>query len=294
MLRHTPVLLHEVLSFLPPTWGVVLDGTLGHGGHTQAMLQQAHTTGVSLHVVGVDKDLQMIAKAKDFLGSEQDKVTIVQGSYADFSKIVEQSGVHQFDFMLLDLGVNMDHFKVAERWFSIKLDGELDMRYDTTQGVPVSQRLTTASREELLHARETYTDFWPKYRDWMTDELLQARKTQTFHTTQEFRTWAHGLGINDKHLAVLFQAMRITVNDELGELEKFLQLFTSFLIPWGKCCIITYHSIEDRIVKYACKELEEQWRIHLVNKKVIKPTWQETQKNKAARSAKMRVVQRSR
>ncbi len=292
MLRHTPVLLQEVLETLPKQGGVVLDGTLGHGGHTQAMLDLAKKNWVSWKVVGTDRDEQMLGKAKEFLSEHLGELIFVQGSYADFPLIEKNAGGVQFDCMLLDLWVNMDHFKIAERGFSIKLDGDLDMRYDRAVGIPASTWLKQANYEDLMQAWELYTDFSPKYRDWISKELVQAMKTKSFETTQQLREWAKTHNINDKVLAVFFQAIRITVNDELGELQKFLQSFLPFLIVWGRCIVITYHSIEDRLVKYAFKDLEDQWKVSLINKKVIKPTRQEVQKNKAARSAKMRVIER--
>ncbi|MBP7847980.1 16S rRNA (cytosine(1402)-N(4))-methyltransferase RsmH [Patescibacteria group bacterium] len=230
MLRHTPVLLPEVLDLLPAKYETFLDGTLGHAGHTQALLAQVKSKGGSIKVVGIDRDVQMIEKAKAFLGDDADKVVIVQGSYADFPAIIKQSGVEQFDAMLLDLGVNMDHFKMAERGFSIKLDGDLDMRYDRTVGIPASTWLKQAGYDELMKAWELYTDFSPKYRDWISKELVHSNKVKPFETTQELRERAKQHNINDKVLAVLFQAIRITVNDELGELQKFLQSSLPFLI----------------------------------------------------------------
>jgi len=124
----------------------------------------------------------------------------------------------------------MDHFKIAERGFSIKLDGALDMRYDRAVGAPASYWLKHASYDDLMKAWELFTDFSPKYRDWISKELVHTVKTNPIDTTQQLREWAKLHNINDKVLAVLFQAIRITVNDELGELQKFLQSFLPFLI----------------------------------------------------------------
>lgn len=202
----------------------------------------------------------MLGKAKVFLEEEKvlDVVQFVQGSYADFDTIITESGVKQFDYILLDIGVNMDHFKVANRGFSIKLDGPLDMRYNRTQGIPASKIIEKYNYKQLLMMWGKWTDFSDKFCELITKELITTRKKQTFVTTQDMRTWAKKLGINDKKLAVIFQALRIETNNELGELEKFLQLFPNFLTNKGRCSIITYHSIEDRLVKYAFKDLVTQ------------------------------------
>lgn len=290
MRRHKPVMLQETIDWLPQQCTLVMDGTFGHGGHTAGMLAARH----DIRVVGVDRDEAMIAKAKQFLQEEHllDRVDIVQTSYADFETISKESGVKQFDALLIDIGVNMDHFKEADRGFSIKLDGALDMRYDREVWEPASVVLERISYDEFCEMLEQFTDFWQKYREQIAAWFISVRKKQPFHTTQEIREWAKTLWINDKKLAVVFQAIRIKVNGELDELQKFLQSFPDFLISGGRCLVMTYHSWEDRMVKYAFKDLVDQWIWVLINKKVITPVRTEVKKNKAARSAKLRIFEK--
>lgn len=297
MRRHKPVLYDEVLERIPAWARVIMDGTLGHWGHTQWMLQAWYD------VVGVDRDYKMIAKAIAFLDQsateqEQDSwwakpwwLNIVQTSYADFDTIVSQSWVARFDYILIDIGVNMDHFKEADGWFSIKLDGDLDMRYDTTTGEPVSRWLAKATYQDIVSNLTAYADFSEKYTDRIAKELIAYKKWHPFQTTQDVRYRAKDRGINDKKLAVIFQSWRIQVNDELGELDRFLEGFYTYLKPWGRCVVLTYHSGEDRRVKNVFKSLEKQKIWTILTKHVIKPHWKEVERNKAARSAKMRVFE---
>jgi len=288
MRRHVPVLLQEVLDTVPAWASTYFDGTLWHAGHTQELLQKFSW----LHVVWIDKDHMMIEKAEHFLWtSYENRFTLVQWSYDEFDKIVATSKKSKFDVMLLDLWVNMDHFKVAERGFSIKLEWDLDMRFDTSSWIPVKERLRKTHFEELTTIFEIYTDFWQKYREWMARELIKQAKKAPFETTKDVQEWAKKEWINNKVLAILFQAWRIWINDELGALERFLHSFTNYLLPWGRCCIITYHSWEDRVVKYSFKDLVDKWVWILYNKKVITPDRKEVERNKAARSAKLRIFE---
>ena len=288
MRRHNPVMLQETLDSLPDGCEVVLDGTLWHAWHAAALAARG------IWVVWVDRDAHMIQKAKIFLKSDNllDRVQIVQWSYAQLEYIAQQSHISSYDYILLDIWVNMDHFKEADRGFSIKLDGELDMRFDTSHGDTVREWLKKTHFEQMNTLFEKYTDFGQSYREWIVRSLLAARKHKEFVTTQDIRERSKWYGLNDKKLAVIFQAWRIHINNELWELEDFLAHFMSYLRPGGRCGIMTYHSWEDRIVKYSFKELVDNGRWKLYNKKVIKPNRQEVDKNKAARSAKFRIIEK--
>lgn len=318
---HDPVLLQEVLDSIPANTKTFLDGTLGHGGHSKAILekfiqsngihssqdsslrsewpwdgQDTSTSSVwqnnAFTLIWVDKDLQMMEKAKSRL-AEFTTMKYVHGSYAELKKITDESWIPSFDYILLDIGVNMDHFKVAERGFSLKLDGPLDMRFDQTQWVSVSERLNLATYQDILELMIEETDFGESLRERIAKELSVTKRKQEFTTTGQFRDRAKSIDISDKMLAVLFQAFRILVNNELKELDTFLEWFVNYLSPWWICGIMSYHSGEDRRVKKHFKYLSDQWVWSLVNKKVIKPSWQEAQHNKAARSAKYRMFQKS-
>lgn len=171
----------------------------------------------------------MLAKARDFLSEVAEKVTFVQGSYADFELIHEQSQVKLFDAMLLDLGVNMDHFTDGGRGFSIKRDGVLDMRFDRTHGKTLAERLGQVRPPQLQEQFMLHGDFSSKFAHDLADDLLRAHRRQAFVTTQDIRIWCKQRGMSDKTIAIMFQAMRIWVNDELGELQKFLHSFPQWL-----------------------------------------------------------------
>jgi len=290
-MRHVPVLAKETLSFLTPAMQVLFDGTLGHAGHTQLMLKHYAEQWKKIRMICTDRDEKMIAKARAFLGDLDEQVEIVQWSYADRDVIHMQTDIEKVDFMLLDLGVNMDHFKVAERWFSIKMDGALDMRYDTSTGQSASQRLQTATFQEIKDALTDRTDFSSRFVDRIVEQLLVDRRKRQRKTTQELVSRGNTQWMNDKTLAIFFQAIRIAVNHELEELQNFLQCFPKWLNTWGRCVVITYHSGEDRLVKQAFKWLEEQHIWTILTKHVITPTWHEIQQNKAARSAKLRAFE---
>lgn len=263
-----------------------MDGTLWHWWHTQAMIQRWHD------VVWVDRDDKMITKCEAFLtAEEQESLTIVQWSYAEMPRIIEESWIQKFDYILLDIWVNMDHFKEADRWFSIRLDGDLDMRYDTTSWESVATWLARANYQDVHKNLTLYSDFTEKKIDQISKDLVQTKRSKPFLTTNDVREWANAKGINDKKLAVIFQSWRIHVNNELDELDSFLTLFTQYIKSGGRCAIISYHSWEDRRVKNAFKLLADQWKWSILTKHVIKPNWKEIKKNKAARSAKMRVFE---
>lgn len=295
MHKHTPVLFNEVIEAMPVDAQYIFDGTLGHAGHTVGMAQALLKQGKSnFHIVWADKDAAMIEKARHSLEEGRipaQYVTIVQRSYAELEAITQESGVESFDYILLDIGVNMDHFKEAARGFSIKRDGALDMRFDTRSGETVATWLNKATYQTLYDAFALYADFSDKYNDRISKELVVRKKKHPFVTTQDVRDWAKENSINDKKLAIIFQTRRIIINDELGQLDHFLQTFTTFLQPGWICAILSYHSWEDRRVKTIFKELHMQWKWVNLTKKVITPHWEEVKRNKAARSAKMRLFQ---
>jgi 16S rRNA (cytosine1402-N4)-methyltransferase len=157
--------------------------------------------------------------------------------------------------MLLDLGVNMEHFKQGERGFSLSRNGPLDMRFSAKNPLTARDILHTYAVQQLEKMLITYGDFSPHYAHTLAQGIEQTRKTQPLETTEQLTALLRNLHCHQKKIAVVFQTLRIETNQELQQLETFLQTFGDQLTKGGRCMIITYHSIEDRIVKNAFKQL---------------------------------------
>ena len=286
---HQPVLLEEVVAWAPPQATYIMDGTMGHGGHTIALCRALQPT----QLVGVDRDQQMIRKAQQRIAEEwyTELVTSVQGSYADMETNAAALWWpdKKFSLILLDIGVNMEHFKDAERWFSLKHDAPLDMRYDMTTWMTASEWLMSVTYDEVHHALAQRTDFGDRMRDSLVHWLLQERKRKPLTSTYDLVQRGAQNGLTPKRQAVLFQAVRIAVNQELQQLEEFLRICPAWVEKGWRVIVISYHSGEDRMVKQAFKDREQQGKGNILTKSVITPKRQEIKTNKAARSAKMRV-----
>jgi 16S rRNA (cytosine1402-N4)-methyltransferase len=196
--------------------------------------------------------------------------------------------------MLLDLGVNMEHFKDGTRGFSFHTDAPLDMRFSQTNPTTAKDILAQYPAEKLEKILMLYGDYSPKSAAYLATGIIEARKKCPLETTVQLRNLLHTLHCNKKSIAVIFQVLRIETNQELKQLEIFLQKFGLFLSLGGRCSIITYHSIEDRMTKNAFKSLVESGDFQLVHKKVIQPHYTQVQQNRAARSAKLRTLERIR
>lgn len=293
MLRHIPVLAKEIYDHLPNNRSLSFDGTFGHGGHAEYFLShEAKKRPIKqLKIIGTDVDTAMIAKAQQLTQNYEENISILHSSYANIQEIAEKYWL--FDFELLDLWVNLEHFKDGERGFSIKTNAPLDMRFDQTKTQHTAKdRLARAPLEELQNALIIYGDFSPRAAEYLSKSISEQRKKSAFSTTFQLKDFLLAHHCNQKKIAVIFQVIRIMVNKELEQLERFLDNFPNTLTSGGRCAIITYHSIEDRIVKNAFKALAEQGNFSLINKKVIVPHYTEVASNKAARSAKLRIIEK--
>ena len=237
-----------------------------------------------------DVDEKVMTKWREFVSARKNQISLYHSSYANIKEISHKEWL--FDFMLLDLWVNLEHFKDWSRGFSIKSDAPLDMRFDTSKWQPASHLINKWSKEELEEMLVKYGDFTPRNAEYVVKWIIEKRKKSPIETTIDLTTTLHELWFWDKRIAVIFQAIRIQTNHELDQLETFLKDFWECLNIGGRCGIMTYHSIEDRMTKIAFKELEESGNFHLVNKKVIQPNYKEVEANKAARSAKLRIIER--
>jgi 16S rRNA (cytosine1402-N4)-methyltransferase len=279
LFSHIPVLAEEVLSALAVTaGGYYLDATVGAGGHTRLILQAVP----DVRVLGVDRDAQAIAQAKENLAEFGDRVEFWRGNFADLPVNPP------FDGILLDLGVSSPQLDLPERGFSFRHQAPLDMRMDTTQKLTAAEVVNHWDQKQLADLFFHYGE--ERYSRRIARKIVQSRP---FETTTDLAD-AIAAAVPPKyrygriHSATrVFQALRIAVNEELSSLERFLGLAENLLKPEGRLAAISFHSLEDRIVKHHLRQ-SPSWQV--LTKKPIEPTASEKSRNPRSRSAKLRLA----
>ncbi|MGZ5019394.1 MAG: 16S rRNA (cytosine(1402)-N(4))-methyltransferase RsmH [Chthoniobacterales bacterium] len=300
---HRPVLVHEVVELLAPRPGaLVVDGTCGGGGHAEAILQ----TGAD--VLGLDQDPEAIQHASERLARFGGRVTLQQANFRDVVRVLDQLGIARIGGALLDLGVSSRQLENGARGFSIMRNGPLDMRMDPRRELTAADVINNYSEEELTRIFREYGEEPAARR--LASQLVKQRKTTPFRETMQLAravekiVWRHGR----KHPATqVFQALRMEVNDELRALEEGLLGLTSRLELGARFAVITFHSLEDRIVKNFFRDRSRQtldrpewpeprpnpdFMFKLVTTKPVEPGESEQRLNPRARSAKLRVAER--
>lgn len=285
--HHIPVLLHEVIDGLDPQVGDrYLDLTAGYGGHASEVLQRTKADAVL-----VDRDENAVEQLKQTFSSSNE-VHIEHGDFMGVSQTLAEKG-ESFDLILADLGVSSPHLDKQERGFSLQHNGPLDMRMDPSQSLTAADVVNTWAREELIRIEREYGEE-PKAAK-IADLIIEHRPIET---TQELaqivsKAWP---GHSRVHPATrTFQAIRIAVNDELGQLERSLPLWLKMLRPGGRIAVISFHSLEDALVKRFFKEHSgNRYDAELVvmTKKPVTAANTELVSNPRARSARLRVSKR--
>ncbi len=306
---HKPVLLEECLQALAirPD-GCYLDGTLGRAGHSLEILRRL-TTG---RLVGIDRDLAAIGAAGERLADFQDRVTLVHGNFRDLGRILRETGTGPLDGMLFDLGVSSPQLDEARRGFSYMHDAPLDMRMDESEALSAADIVNTWSQEELRRVLYEYGE--ERYAPRIAQAIVRRRGDRPIETTGELveviRSAMPAAALREKqHPAKRsFQALRIAVNGELEALPPMLAAAADGLKPGGRLAVITFHSLEDRIVKQTLRELAtgctcppqfpvcvcgKKPRLKLLTRKPVTPGPEELAENPRARSAKLRVAERT-
>ena len=306
-MEHISVLLDEsvqALNIRPD--GIYVDGTLGLGGHSEAIASRL-TTG---RLIGVDRDDRALAFAGDRLGRFGDRVTLVKGNFADLGALLDGVGVELADGMLFDLGVSSPQLDDASRGFSYMRDAPLDMRMDETAPLTARQIVNDWSEAELRELFRLYGE--ERYAGRVASAIAGRRLEKPVETTGELVEIIRGAmpaaALREKqHPAKrCFQALRIAVNDELGSLERMLEQAADRLRPGGRLAVISFHSLEDRIVKEAIRRREAGCTcprdfpvctcgfvqtLRSVGKPIV-PGQEEINKNPRARSARLRIAER--
>jgi len=253
---HYSVMAAEVLQYLTPrAGGVYLDGTLGGGGHSELILEASGPNGV---VYGIDRDPAALAAAGKRLERFGERFRPLQGSFGDLASLLAGRGVTAIDGLVLDLGVSSPQLDRAERGFSFRAEGPLDMRMDPTQGETAADLVNSLSERELEQAIKEYGE--ERWARKIAQRIVTARQEQPLTTTQQLaelveRTIPRKFQEDRIHPATrTFQALRILVNGELEQVEQGLQAGIGLLRPGGRLVVISFHSLEDRIVKQRLRD----------------------------------------
>lgn len=306
--EHVSVLLNECLEGLNiKNDGIYADGTLGGAGHSKEIVKQLKD-GL---LIGIDQDSNAILKAQDELKDFSDNVVLVHNNFRNIKSILDELKIEGIDGILLDLGVSSHQLDVAERGFSYNQDAPLDMRMNSEQKLTAWDIVNNYSQKELLSIIREYGE--EKWASRIVEFIIKEREEKSIDTTQELvdvikKAIPSGARREGPHPAKrTFQAIRIEVNQELEILKDTIIDITSALKPNGRICIITFHSLEDRIVKHTFKELsldcicppkypicncDKRRELKIITRKPITPTEGELEKNPRSRSAKLRIAEK--
>lgn len=308
--KHTSVLLEETIENLriKPD-GTYLDGTLGGGGHSYRI---ASKLGEGGRLIGIDQDEAAIEAAGARLKPYEDKVTLIRDNYRNAKRVLKDIGIEQVDGILLDLGVSSFQLDNAERGFSYKYDTKLDMRMDQRQTMTAADIVNGYSETELYHVIRDYGE--EQFAKNIAKHIAAVRKDKPVRTTGELNEIIKA-AIPAKMRAAgghpskrTFQAIRIECNKELEVLKESLEDLVQLLRPGGRICIITFHSLEDRIVKTAFRRYENPCTCppdfpvcvcgqvskgKVITRKPILPSGEEIENNKRSKSAKLRVFEKA-
>lgn len=301
---HIPVLLDPIMTAISPVSGRWLDGTFGAGGYTRAFLD----AGADV-VYGIDRDPEVFVRAAEWAGEYGDRLVLIDGTFGDLDRLAADAGAPALDGVVLDIGVSSMQIDQAERGFSFAKDGPLDMRM-AQSGMTAADIVNRAEETDLANLLFQYGEERASRR--IARNIVKARAASPFETTSQLVKVIEASlprpKPNQAHPATRsFQALRIAVNDELGQLVKGLMAAEAALAPGGWLAVVTFHSLEDRIVKrfiqarsgglpqgsrYAPERTQEEPRFERVSRRAITASDDELAQNPRSRSAKLRLAKR--
>ena len=296
---HIPVMLQEAVDALQvDPAGIYVDCTFGGGGHAREILNRLGPKG---RLVAFDQDADARRNIPD-----DERLLFIPQNFRHLARFLRVNNIRQVNGILADLGVSSHQFDIPGRGFSTRFDADLDMRMDTRETQTAFDILMTKSAEELQQIFSTYGEVTNS--KTLAATIVEARKTGNLKTINNFRQAVQGVvkGNPNKYFAQVFQALRISVNDELGALKELLEQIPALLVPGGRVAIITFHSLEDRLVKQFFKQgaFEEQQEenpfiystvvnpLKVISKKPVLPGQEEIKRNPRSRSAKLRIAEK--
>lgn len=282
-MKHIPVLLNEVIEILRPhSGGRYIDGTLGDGGHSYALLEASNPDG---RLLGLDQDQSQIAVASARLEQFRSRVVLVCTPYSRMKEVASAHGFAQVDGILLDLGVSSRQLDTSEYGLTFTDDAPLDMRLSHERQNTAADLLNRANEQTIADTLYYYGDRHNSRT--LARKIVHYRKKQVFQVARDVK---EALNLwRPADLAPIFQALRIWVNEEYAQIEAVLPQAVELLAPGGRIAVISFHSGEDRIVK---RFMQSHRELLEVSKKIIQPTFEEVKRNPRARSAKLRWAEK--
>lgn len=303
--QHKPVLLQETIDFLNiKEDGIYIDGTLGRGGHTEAILKRLENTG---RVIAIDRDIAAIRQVRERL-ADYSNLELIHNNYVRIPEILNDLKIEKVDGMLFDIGVSSPQFDNPERGFSYNYEADLDMRMNQEQGLTAAEIVNSYTEDELTGIIREYGE--EKWASRIASFIVDFRKKKEIRTTFDLvdvikaaipasarRTGGHPARRT-------FQALRIATNNELNQLSDMIDNAVSYIKTGGRICIISFHSLEDRIVKNKFREMakkcvcppdfpicvcDKKARLKVITRKPVTAGEEELKENPRARSAKLRV-----
>lgn len=293
MILHESVLAAEIVEQLAPAGrGLVVDCTVGTGGHSEALLKAGAT-----RVLGLDRDAEVLPLARERLAVWRDQVELVHADYRRLDQVLDQRGIEQIDGALADLGHSSVQLETEGRGFSFRRADPVDMRMDRSQGRTLAERLNEVTPTTLADVIFEYGE--ERYSRRIAQAIVKARDRNGLSTTAELaavvrRAVPYRGRARIDPATRTFQALRIWVNQELDELDTFLRMVARYLKAGARLAVVSFHSLEDRIVKYTLRELQrgDKYGMRTLTRKPIRPGRDEVVRNPRARSAKLRVAER--
>jgi 16S rRNA (cytosine1402-N4)-methyltransferase len=291
---HKHVMGKEVMEFLEVKPNqIVVDCTVGAGGHSLNIARRIMPEG---RLIGIDQDQEILEIARENLKNYKNNCHLVHGNFREIDQILKNLKIDKVDAILYDLGVSSLQLENAERGFSFSREGPLDMRMDKNSRISAFDLVNNLSERELSKILAEYGQEW--YARKIASRIVETRKNKTISTTRELAELVRrsvprrGWGVKIDPATRTFLALRIAVNNELESLKISLEKAVKLLKTKSRICVISFHSLEDRIVKLCFRELAKENILKILTKKPLVPTEDEIRKNPRARSAKLRAAMR--
>ncbi len=288
-IEHLPVLSREVIETLSPVeGGTYIDATVGLGGHSEEILKLIGTDG---RIIGIDRDEEALKRARERL--KDSRAILKRGRFSEMEELAHSEGIQEVDGVLFDLGVSMMQFKEPARGFSFRSGERLDMRMDASQGLTAWDVVNRYPEKDLIRILKEYGEEFRAPR--IARAIANRRSKETIDTGAELADVVYSVygGRGKTHPATkTFQALRIEVNKEIEELRRGLESSIRILRKGGRLCVISYHSLEDRIAKNFIRDRAKEGLLKPLSKKPVAPGLRETRENPSSRSAKLRGAEK--